>query len=295
MICIFGFEAGAVFYFVLRRRARGLRTLKASLKELFDKSMFILPQQPLGERMRTFAFVTGLILIGCGVMLLAVTVRANVWEGESIWRQIGMIYLPIYIGLALFHSVVQDYRLVHYGTSSRQLTAEQIEPIRAAMEDWNVQTAIRLYRKAVPDAGALEATRYVTHLADSLKAQHPGKFVPAPLSLARLNWKLVGICALIEAAVVGVLWVVTPPAHPASAVALIAGSLLAGIAFMIGMRVRGTWTRILLLVPFFAGMCIAPSLAVDLSGSSWPWWVGVAFGMFLMASAFTPRRKMNKA
>jgi hypothetical protein len=135
----------------------------------------------------------------------------------------------------------------------------------------------------------------VTHLAESLKAQHPGKFIPASLSLARLNRRLVGICALIEAAVVVVLWLVVPPLHPASTVMLFAGSVLAGMAFMTGMRVRGVWTRILLLVPFFAGMWIAPSLAVDLSGSSWPWWCGVAFGILLMVSAFTPRRKVAKA
>jgi len=293
MICIFSFEAGAVVYFVVRRRARGLRTLKASLKELFDQSQFLLPRQPLGERTRTFAFVTGLILVGCGVMLLASTVRAYVWEGESVWGQIGMIYLPIYIGLVMFHSVVHDYRLVHYGTSSRQLTAEQIEPIRNAMEGWNVQAAIRHYRKAVPDAGALEATRYVTHLADSLKAQHPGKFVPAPLSLAKLNWQLVGITALIEAVAVCVLWLVVPTLHSASAVTLFACSFLAGMAFMTGLRVRDTWKRVLLLVPFFAGMCVAPILAAAWSVSSGPWWCGVVFGMFLMVSAFTPRRKVN--
>jgi predicted lysophospholipase L1 biosynthesis ABC-type transport system permease subunit len=67
------------------------------------------------------------------------------------------------------------------------------------------------------------------------------------------------------------------------------------MAFVTGLRVTGNWKRILLLVPFFAGMCIAPSLAVALSASSWPWWVGVAFGLFLMTSAFTPRRNVNKA
>ena len=295
MICIFVFDAGAVLYFVLQRRARGLRTLKASLKELFDRSRFLLPRQPLGDRLRTVAIVASLTLVGCGVTLLAVTVRAYVWEGESVWRQIGMIYLPTYIGLAIFHTVFHDYRLVNYGTSSRQLTAEQIEPIRNAMEDWNVQAAIRLYRKAVPDAGALEATRYVMHLAESLKVQHPGKFVPTPWSLARLNWKLMGICALIEAAALGVLWLVMPPSHPALAVMLSAYGFFTGMAFMTALSVRGTWARILLLVPFFAGVFIAPSVAEASSGSSWPWWCGVAFGILLMVSAITPRRRKIKA
>ena len=83
--------------------------------------------------------------------------------------------------------VIRDYRLVNYGPSSkpsRQLTAEQIEPIRRALEDDDWRAAIKRYREAVPDAGWTEAVQYVVRLRESLRAQHPGKFVPPPLSLA---------------------------------------------------------------------------------------------------------------
>ena len=109
------------------------------------------------------------------------------WEGVPIRTQIVYIYSSIYWGLAILSVVIQDYLLVHYGPSSRQLTAEQSEPIRRAMEDFHVAAAINLYRKAVPDAGLMEADQYVRRLADSLRPQHPGKFFPPPCRWPRLT------------------------------------------------------------------------------------------------------------
>jgi hypothetical protein len=107
--------------------------------------------------------------------------------------------MSIYFGLMILGMVIREYRLVHYGTSSqppaRQLTTEQIEPIRRAMEDWDVVAAIKRYREAVPDAGLAEARDYVLRLAASLRSQHPGKFVPH-FSLVRIM-KVLLICAVI--------------------------------------------------------------------------------------------------
>jgi hypothetical protein len=58
------------------------------------------------------------------------------------------------------------------------LTPEQIEAISRAMEDHNVVAAINLYRQAVPDAGLVEANRYVRRLAESRRVQPPDKAVP---------------------------------------------------------------------------------------------------------------------
>src|SRR5438046_858070 len=116
--------------------------------------------QPLDERTRTFAICTGLILVGGGVVLLVKTIQAHVWEGESILGQVLQIYASTFFGLATLSFVIRDYRLVHYGLASRQLTPEQIEPIRQAMEDFDLLAAIRLFRKAVPDAGLPEAREY---------------------------------------------------------------------------------------------------------------------------------------
>ena len=62
------------------RRARGL-----SFKPRVSPAALLAPPlQPLGERTRTFAIGAGLILVGCGVMILVTAIQAHVWEGESI-------------------------------------------------------------------------------------------------------------------------------------------------------------------------------------------------------------------
>jgi len=124
--------AGMFSFFTAMRRARGL-----SFKEWFNPALRFRPLQPLDRPTRTFAISVGLIGVGCGVMLLVKMVQAHVWEGEAIRWQILWIYISNYWGLATLGMVIRDYRLVHYGTSSRQLTAEQIEPIRRALEDYD--------------------------------------------------------------------------------------------------------------------------------------------------------------
>ena len=235
---------GVFSLIALRGLARGL-----SFKHWLHPALLARPLQPLGERTRTFAIGVGLIVVGCGVMLLVKTIQAHVWEGESIWRQMAVVYLSIFWGLAILGIVIRDYRLVHFGTSSRQLTAEQIEPIRRAMEDWDVVTAINLYREAVPDADVAEANQYVGRLAESLRAQHPGKFVPPPLSLATLNWKAMGICGLIEAVILGVLLYALPLSSPVLAIPQFAFSLLFGMGLVAGLRLKGFWKWMLLAAP----------------------------------------------
>jgi predicted Ser/Thr protein kinase len=285
---------GVLSFIAVRGRARGL-----SFKQSLTPGWYARPLQPLDQPTRTFAIGAGLIVVGCGVMLLVKMIQAQVWEGEgeAIWKQILWIYLSIYWGFATLGIVIRDYRLVHYGTSStssRELTAEQIEPIRRAMEDWEVVTAIKLYREAVPEAGLAEAREYVRRLAESLRAQHPGKFVPPPLSLATLNWKAMLFVALIEAVILGVLWYAMPPSHPASAVSQFAYSFLFGMGVIAGLRVKGFWKRLLLLAPALAVMILSealvPRLAEASSHSVGPYMYGIFFGILTMAFGFNPVR-----
>jgi predicted Ser/Thr protein kinase len=127
--------ASIYLFFVLQARVRRL-----SLKEWFDPAKRSRRVQPLGERTRAFAIGASLVLIGFPVMLLVTAIQAHVWEGESILDlSLLGIYCSIYFGVATLGIVVRDYRLVHYGipaslesASSRQLTAEQIGPVRRA-------------------------------------------------------------------------------------------------------------------------------------------------------------------
>jgi tRNA A-37 threonylcarbamoyl transferase component Bud32 len=293
MISPFLFLAGISAVLVVRARARGL-----SFKQTLHAEWLNRPVQPLDERTRAFAIGAGLIFVGYGVMFLAKTIQAHVWEGESIWGQTFLFYWSIYFGLELFGIVIRDYRLVNYGIPtpvSRQLTAQQIEPIRHAMEDWHLIAAINLYREAVPDADLTEARIYVVRLAESLRAQHPGKFVPPPLlPMARLNWNAMLICAVVEAVILGVLWAVIQPSHPAWFAAEFACGFLFALGLMAGFRVKGFWKLILLMVP--ATVVMASGIAIMTysaggSARSAAYVFVFFFGLFLMVSGFTPRRQ----
>lgn len=249
--------------------------------------------QPLSERMRTFALCAGPAVVGCGVVLLVKTIQAHVWEGESILSQVLQIYCSIYIGLAILSVVIQDYRRAHYGTFSRPLTAAQLEPIRRAMEDYDVGTAAKIYRTAVPDAGLMEATQYVLGLAASLRAQHPGKFVPLPLSLATLNWHAMLICAVIEAVLLGVWWTIMAPAHSVWNAAQFACTFLFAMALLACGRVQGFWKRMLLLVPAIVLLAVSEvirSNSANASSRSVTAY-GIICGGFLLASGFKRRRR----
>jgi len=251
------------------------------------------PIQPLGERTRTFAIGAGLVLIGCGVMLLVTAIQAHVWEGESILGKISLTYLPIFFGLISLGLGIRDYRLVNYGPSSlpsRQLTAEQLEPIRCALEYRDLRAAIKRYREAAPDADRKEAIQYVVRLMESLRAQHPDKFGPPPLSLSTLNWKVIRIYAWIEAVILAVLWYAMPPTNPALTISAFASSFLLGMGLALALRVKGLRKQVLLLAPFLAvtmlSALIVPHFAENLRGS-----YGFVFGFCLMPPSFDLLRK----
>jgi hypothetical protein len=284
-----GVFAGFFTFLAVRARARGLSFGQWVGPAIHART------QPLDQRTRIFAIGASLTLIGCAVMLLVATIRAFVWDGQAELVPLLFAYFSIYFALATLGLVIRDYRLVHYGMSSAQLTAEQIEPIRRAMEDWDVLAAVSLYQKALPDAGLLDANQYVLGLADSLRAQHPGKFVEPPLSLATLNWEAMGSCVLVEAVCLGVLWYQSPPVCPAWAVSQFTYTCLLVMVLLPLTRAKGFWKRLRLIVPGAAAMilseAIAPHLVEASSRSAGSYLCGIVCGFFLGVYAVTPRRR----
>ena len=131
-INFFAIIAGAVVFFTLYSRARGL-----SFKECLE---YLRPHAPpIGEWARTFAIFAigaGLILVGCGVMGMVTAIQAYVWERGLVSFLFGVMgFVSIQMGLLFLVVVILDYHLEfnlrHVAQyPSRQLTAEQIESIR---------------------------------------------------------------------------------------------------------------------------------------------------------------------
>jgi len=276
-----------------------LRSRGNTWKEMFDPARNLRPTEPLGERMRTFAICVGLVGLASGILYLIKGIQAQVWEGGSI--NFLLIYPTVGWSLMLLSYAVRDYRLAHYGAPSRQLTADQLEGIRRVLEDYDLPVAIRLYRQAVPDAGLGEAHQYVLRLAETLRAQHPGKYCPPPRSLATLNWPAVIICASIEGILIGIAWFAFPPPAPVAFLFDFAIGLVFGIGTLAAGLVKTPWKRVLVLMLLPVGAmailstAIVPRQSTDLpaSWSSWTFFIAAFFGIFLVMSALTRRRSQD--
>ena len=259
---------------VLRGRARGLSFNKSLSMGWHER-----PLQPLDERTRNIAVGIGVVVTACGVMFLVKTIQAYVWEEEAIWAHLAIAYASIYWGLSILGIAVRDYRLVYYGAPSTpgkvlpEATAEQAaasraasEKARAAMEKWDQQAAIKIYR----DAGLThrDAMLAAMNIGRKLQAEEPDRFAYPPLSPANLAWKGMSICLLIEAIVLAVVWHVNPPSYPIAAVLLFIYSYLIGVGCMAFLRVKGFGKRVLLLAPGLLIMLVSEMALHSLAG---PW------------------------
>lgn len=258
------------------------------------------PILPLDERTRICALFGGLILVGYSVVFAATAIQALVWEGESPRGHFVVIYWPISAGLMALALVIRDYRLVHYGissTSSSQLTAEQIAPIRRALEDHNLLAAVQCYREAVPGARQAEAKQYVVRLFHTLRAQQPDKFAPSSSSLDRLNWRPMLTITLIEVPLFGALWLLVAPSYQATATLHFACSFMLVLGTMISQIMKRVWT-LLLMVPSLA-VTILIETAIprppEASSDSGNFYIaGLIFGGLAAFAALIPRRSLEK-
>ncbi len=184
---LFALTAGNWLFLFVLGRAHG-RSFWAGSKVPWG------PVRPLDRRTRIIAVVGGLTFIGLGIGLLVSAIKVLVWKSEWSFAHVFFLFFLGY-GLALLRIVIRDYRLVHYGlpgAPSRQLTPEQLESIRRALEETGLNAAVKHYREAFPDAGFLEANLFVVSLAKHLKIR------PKLADLLRRNQIVWAASILIE-------------------------------------------------------------------------------------------------
>jgi len=109
-----------------------------------------------------------------------------------------------------------------------------------------------------------------------------------------------GICALIEAVLLGVWWYVMPPSHPGWLVAEFGCGFLFALALMAGLRVKGfekLTQLMLLMVPATVGMVSGMAIMTHSAGgsarSAAAYVCVFFFGVFLMVSAAPTRRRQR--
>ncbi len=282
-------------FLFLRKRKQASWNDLSTWSELFDPIKALQPINPFSPRLRAAATVLGVATVGFGFVFLAKIIQTHVWEGGVRSDNFLIVWFDVWFGLMLLSLVARDYRRAVFGAPNRELLADQRTAIRSAMLEFDIGESIRLYRQAIPDAGVAEAQDYVARLAVELQATEPEKFVAPKLSLRSFNRRLMVRCAGIEAAFVGVCAVLFPSLQTTESIYQFTAGLLFGVGAMIGTRLKGFWKRWLALMPGFimigAGHEIVPHLPGAPHLFTWAYMIGLACGIFLMASAFTKDRR----
>jgi serine/threonine protein kinase len=262
------------------------RARQLSWRDWFEPGAHLRPMGPMGERLRTVAACVGLICTGIGLVTLAKMIQAQVWEGHAPSRSYLNVFASVWWGLFLLGLVARDYRLLIYGQSDRQLSPEQMEPIRQAILERGVPGAIRLFRRTIPEASLAEAANCVSSQMDSLRKEFPDKFDAFGPKM-KWNWRAFFICLFVEAALAGSLILafnVPRESIPALLYYSTAG-LVWGIGLVVSLRLKGFWKRLLVT---FAGLFMvgAGSEIVGPHFEVWPWVIATVFGAVLMASGY---------
>jgi hypothetical protein len=245
----------------------------------------------MSHKMRVVCGLISVAALGFTVLYLAKLIQVSVWENPPKWSRWVGVYPNFFISLSLLFWVVRDYQKFVYGLPSRglpsrNLSAEQIESLRQAIFDGDIPSAIKLYRRTIPDAGLPEAYDYVGKLAVELKVKQPEKFAPPP-NPWDLNWPLMGICLVVEIGVFAGFWMMMPPEAPEAKLFPAAAGLLLGACAFFSLRLKAHWRgatwALCLVLAVLAGYGMAQFSQLAFSG-------GFVFGAFMILSGLTRKR-----
>jgi hypothetical protein len=171
------------------------------------------------------------------------------------------------------------------------LSAGQRESLCQTILDSGPLRAIKLYRRTVPNASSGEAREYVRRLSAELLAKHPEKFSPPP-KLWDLNWQAMGICFVFEFCILAGIWVIAPTAPPGAKIFAFAEGFLLATAACLSLRLRSTLMRVLIWIVALSCLPLTLQAAIRLSSQAiFFYCLGFPFGVFLVLSGFTPKRR----
>jgi hypothetical protein len=272
---------------------RNKHARRGAWKDLFNREQDWRPRHPVPPRVIAVCAFVWITISAFGVMFLVKLIQTQVWEGGVTFLNVFMALILPFLSGALLLNLWQDYRRGVEGARSRNLRPDDLAAIRAAVEAFDLPRAIKLYRKAVPEAGAAEANEYAMRLAEEFREAQPEKFV----ALANRPWwevnpRAMALCAAIEGAAVAAYCVLFPPADPVRFASGMATSFVFGAVMMISTRLKGFTKRFLVvLIPMLAmslgGELIRRSTGVRDSSVFMP---GILLGMIFMLSAYMRSR-----
>jgi hypothetical protein len=247
----------------------------------------------VSQRMRVVCGLIGVAALAFTMLYFAELIKVRVWEGTQAPTQWICVYVYFYFSLTLLFLVVRDYQKFVHGLPSRSFSAEQIESLNREILDGDIFSAIKLYRRTVPDASPDEAAGYVRKLGAELQANHPEKFVARKLS--RSNWRAMGICLVVEIVAFAGFWLMMPPLVPTGSLLASAIGFFFGAGILASFRLKGFWRRFLVRLNLL--LCIPLALETTLGFfhvGMFFFFGGIAFGACMIATGFIGQRPPTK-
>jgi tRNA A-37 threonylcarbamoyl transferase component Bud32 len=314
---------GTLFWTLLifRQYGRG----KPNVQQLFRVTSDWAPSRPVSQGMRVVCGLIGVAALAVTVLYLAKFIHESVWENSPSFLEWCGVYANFYLSLVLLFRVVRDYQKVIHGMPSQTLSTEQSESLRQAIRDGDTVGAIKLVRRAFPDASLAVANAYLgkfareelyrqrfpgaslkesregseKHYAEyiaELKAKHPGKFLPSkPWDL---NWWLMSKTLVVEAGLFAGLWLIAPPpVSPGTRLLVYAASFLCGVGIMTSSRVKSSWKRVLGMMLCFLLPIVCFLLPIVMTPRFYQdgifFLLGFLSGTSMIMSGFTPKRRKS--
>lgn len=263
---------------------------RTTMRGIFDQSRFK-PAYAAPEHACWITVLTGLLCLGFGLFTIAKIIEAQVWEGgvemsnrphATPGGYLVVAFFILWLGAMLLVTVWLNRERGLRGAPMRRLMETDRAAIRDAVAAGDALGAIRLYRRAVPEAGVLEAREHVNACVDELRQNDPAKFQAGYENPTRaLGVRPVPLAVVL--AFGSAMLVALDPATPLQSVWYVLGGALYVMMAFLGMHLRGFLLRFLLFVGcsvvVFAGGNVL--FEKDLPGHIWLMLAGIIAAVFV--------------
>lgn len=264
---------------------------RTTMRGLFDQSRFK-PAYSVPGYVSWITSLTGLACLGFGLFMIAKIIEAQVWEGGGnlpgkphtapsgyLLAAFFILWLGVMMQVTVWFNRERGLR----GAPLRKLAEADQAAIRDAVASGDTMSAIRLYRRAVPDAGVLEAREHINTCVDELRQKDPVQFQKSyenPVRAFSLRPRVL----VVVLAVTAVLFLVLKPAAPWQCAWYVLGGALYGLLAFVSVHLRGFLPRILLflvcsLVVFAGGSMLFEK---DLPGHIWLMMAGIVAAVIVL-------------
>jgi tRNA A-37 threonylcarbamoyl transferase component Bud32 len=225
---------------------------RTTFRGLFDQGKFR-PAFTVPRHVRLVQSLAGAACFGYGMFLIAKLIEAYVWEGGSpLPNRSGTVpsgYLFIafvvgWIGLLMMFTAWRDHIRSVHGAPAHKIDDATTEAIGKAVAQGDFVGAMGLYRRAVPEAGLLEAREHVTSRVSEFRIADPAGYAEVYAN----PWRALRVQPTVLAAAVALVaavWIMARPAEPAQVAWYFLGGALYGIVTMFIVRLRGFLIKLL--------------------------------------------------